>query len=286
MSLEERCWKRIRDLAFDSLLDDGSLLLAPCHEAYLLRREDGRNAHSESARWQLLHSDVLCSLIARSRVDENEASHRTDSRTWLIHCDVAFTSDAEQCKVDTSKTLDRLLVVAAVFGHSTWLDCSVESNNILRSDIHVRDKQLVDVLESRTRILLVERIILVEVDDHYVLEAETGLIVTADEFSEQWSQSQASTKTDDAVLELLFSLTDESFNLIGNLAYTIIGSLEDLSRNLLEASESRTFQSILRLVVTWRDIVERDLRAEIRSENQILIFHFCVFDRLVKYDIL
>ena len=84
--------------------------------------------------------------------------------------------------------------------------------------------------------------------------------MTADEFSEQWSQSQASTKTDDAVLELLFSLTDESFNLIGNLAYTIIGSLEDLSRNLLEASESRTFQSILRLVVTWRDIVERDLR--------------------------
>ena len=263
VSLEKRSRQGICNMTFDRLFDNGCLLFAPSHEANPLRRKDSRDAYRQCTRRQFLHAYIFCRFVTRGRVNQDKSCDRTDCRARLIHGYITFTANTEQGNIETSKILDYLLIVVAIFHKCTRLDGSIESHHIVGGNIYMRDKQFVDVLESRTRILLVERIVLVEIHYHHVLEAESVFVVTTDELIEQRSQGKASTKANHAVLKFLSSLVNKSLDLVGNLVNAIVGCLENLGRNLLEASERRAIDGIQRLVVSRRHFVERDLRTQI-----------------------
>lgn len=106
-----------------------------------------------------------------------QSGDAVDRRGRLIEADMSSPSDSEDLQVDASIELNLLLVVLAELYDRFPRDLAVGDVDVLSRDIDVVEQVQIHVVVVGLGVVALDRIVLVQIEGHYVLETELASLV-------------------------------------------------------------------------------------------------------------
>src|SRR5262249_24387232 len=186
MLLKKAGGDRFGNGSFYSLLYDRRFVLAEGHDGDLPGFHDGADAHGQRLlRDVLLAEEAARGVAARHGVERDLAGAAVARGTGLVEADVPGSTDAQDLQVDAARPAKLLLVSRAVVDGVLGTDHPVRDVDVVRLDVNVVKKRLIQPAPVTLRVLRRHRIILVEVEGDDAREIEAHLLVQPDQLAVQ-----------------------------------------------------------------------------------------------------
>ena len=200
MFLEEAGGDGVGYLAFDSPLDDGSLMFAERHDDDLAGFQNSADTHSDGLVRHILFAEEITSRVSPGHwVERHQAGPAMPCGARFVEADVARPADAEQLQVDAARPANELLIKGAILLRFRGRDRPVRNVDVLRLEVDVVEKRLIHPKSVALRILRRHRVVFVEVEGDDPRKIEAGL-VQADQFTIQPHGSRAGRQAKDSRL--------------------------------------------------------------------------------------
>ena len=148
-----------------------------------------------------------------------------------------------------------LFVQTAMLYDSVLRDGSVHREHVLAVDVDVREEQLLKLVETASR-AFVQRVVFVEVEEHYVAEAHSLVLVFADEGGEEVAQRSTGADGNRAEFPFPLAVLDFGHNFVRNLFRAFFDAFEDVRGSFLQPCQDGTVYGVLRPVVARRNAVQ------------------------------
>ena len=138
MGLQVRSRNGVCDGSFHAFLHHLGLFFAPSDEVNLLGSQNGGDTHGDGAdRCTVNVSEYFGGIVARSVVEQNQSRSGVQAGARLVETDISHTSDAQQGDVQSTETLDTLLVEAAIFEDGVFGYRAVGTEDVLFVYVHM-----------------------------------------------------------------------------------------------------------------------------------------------------
>ncbi len=214
--------------ALDGLLDDGGLLLAPGHEAHLLRTHDGRHTHGDGGLGNVVEAAERGGGVGLGEVVERHlAGDGRVVRTGLVEADVARAADAENLEVEAATGLDLVFVGLAVGRNLLGGERAAGEVHVLGLDVDVIEQVGVHEVPVGLHVLMGQARVLVEVEGRHVGEGEALLLVEADQLGVEGQRRGARGEAQHNPLALGSAAADELGDFSGQFLGGILRRIED-----------------------------------------------------------
>lgn len=187
----------------------------------------------ESAPW----CETVLHLLAGCIADEDETGYRLDARTWFVGSDVTHSSDAQQSHVETTESLDALLVEAACILHCVLSHAAVECEDILWVDVNMVEEALLQLVDALQRAFLGNRIVLVGVESNHVSETELLSLASFLQFIVDRCERKSCAQCHYIILTLMLGCLDFLLYLVSYVSCTLHGRGEDVGVNFLHSGD-------------------------------------------------
>src|SRR4029079_424323 len=203
VTLEKRRRDLDVDLAFDGALNDARFVLAGGDDRALARVANCRAAHRHRlARHELLAEEVGGGVLARDRIERDEPRAAIGAGAGLVESDVPRLADAENLKVDAARAHDLLLELASGRPDILTRHLARRDVDVRRIDVDLREEILPHEAVVGVDALLRHRVVLVEVERHDVLEAQSLVAMHANQLAIDPDRRRSSGQTEDYGLSL------------------------------------------------------------------------------------
>ena len=180
--LQVRSGNICRDGAIDGLVYDGGLLLAPSHQAYLLGIHDGGYTHGDGVAGYVLETTECGGGVGLGQVVQMYlAGAGGVIRAGRVEADVAGAADAENLEIQTTASLNLILVCLAVGGNLFLCYRAAGQVDVFGGDVDVVEEVGVHEVPVGLYVLTGQTIVFIKVEGGYILEGKTLFLVKTNE---------------------------------------------------------------------------------------------------------